>query len=203
MGILGNLDLPYGDPDPERSYPEIFSLVVDRSEGRVRDLPSFYFGTARVYADRDLDKVTQRLVATFHDVLRAPHTPTFQVNACRVGDRYGLYLGDFFNRSTARIRLGRAGMEFAESPFVRFHDDDSFECDDWGKFDISFLALTGKSDEPTELVRPSRGYLLLSFASLKLGDMGQPELARLASLLRSIDAVGAADAATLVGELAA
>lgn len=203
MGVLGDLDLPYGEPDPERSYPEIFSLVIDRSGARVRELPTFYFGTARVYSDRDLAKVTQRLVRTYHDVLGAPHVPTFQINACRVGDRYGLYLGDFFNRSAARVRLRRQGMEFAESPFVRFNDDDTFECDDWGSFRLSFLALTGRTDAPTELVRPSRGYLLLSFASLRLGDTRQPELARLATVIRGVDAVGAADPATLVGELAA
>jgi hypothetical protein len=203
MGVLGDLDLPYGEPDPDRSYPEILSLVIDRSEGRVRELPAFFFGTARVYSDRDLDKVTSRLVTTYKDVVRAPHVPTFQINACRVGERYGLYLGDFFNRSAARIRLRRQGMEFAESPFVRFQEDESFECDDWGAFRPSFLALTGKSDEPTELVRPSRGYLLLSFASLRLGDTSQPEVARLANVLRGLDAVGAADAATLVAELAA
>jgi hypothetical protein len=202
-GVLADLELPYGEPDPDRSYPEIFSLVIDRGEGRVRELPSFYFGTARVYSDRDLEKVTQRLITTFHDVCRAPRVATFQINACRVGDRYGLYLGDFFNRSVARIRLRRAGMEFAESPFVRFGEDDSFECDDWGRFRPSFLALTGKPDDPTELVRPSRGYLLLSFASLRLGYTSQAELARLANVLRGLDAVGAADAGTLVSELAA
>jgi hypothetical protein len=93
-------------------------------------------------------------------------------------------------------------MEFADSPFVRLTED-GFECDEWGAFDLSFLALTGKSDNPTELVRPPRGYLLLSFASLRLGPMPQDEFARLASLIRGLDAVGAADAATLVGELAA
>jgi hypothetical protein len=202
-GILGDLALPFGEPDPERTYPEVFSLVVDRGEGRVRELPTFFFGMARVYADRNLDKVTQRLVTTYHDVSRAPRVPTFQINACRVGDRYGLYLGDFFNRSAARVRLRRQGMEFADTPFVRFNDDDTFECEDWGSFPISFLALTGKTDAPTELVRPSRGYLLLSFASLRLGDTRRPELARLANVIRGLDAVGAADAATLVAELAA
>jgi hypothetical protein len=203
MGVLGDLDLPYGEPDPERSYPEIFSLVIDRNEGRVRALPSFYFGSARVYADRDLARVTGRLITTFNDVVRAPHVPTFQMNACRVGDRYGLYLGDFFNRSVARIRLRRQGMEFAETPFVRLRDDDEFECDDWGSLRPSFLALTGKTDEPTELVRPARGYLLLSFASLRLGPIPRSELARLAAIIRDLDAVGAGDAATLVAELAA
>jgi hypothetical protein len=203
MGVLGDLDLPYGEPDPDRSYPEIFSLTVDRGEGRVRELPSLYFGTARIYAHRDLKVVTDRLITTFHDVMRAPTVPTFQISACRVGDRYGLYLGDFFNRSIARTRLRRAGMEFAEHPFVRLDPDDAFECDDWGSFTPSFLALTGKTDEPTELVRPSRGYLLLSFASLRLGDTSQEEIARLANVIRRLDAVGAADAATLVAELAA
>ena len=203
MGVLRDLALPYGEPDPDRSYPEIFSLVVDRSEGRVRELPAFYFGTARVYADRDLPKVTDQLVHAFNVVVRAPQVSTFQINACRVGDRYGLYLGNFYNRSTSRLRLKRAGMEFAESPFVRLNDDDSFECDDWGSFPLSFLALTGDSGEPTKLVRPPRGYLLLSFASLRLGPMPQEEFPRLANVIRNAEAVGAHDAPTLVQELAA
>jgi hypothetical protein len=203
MGVLGDLDLPYGEPDPDRSYPEIFNLVIDRVEGRQRAIPAFFFGAARVYADRDLSKVTDRLVTTYHDVIRAPHVPTFQINACRVGERYGLYLGNFYNRSVARMRLKREGMEFAESPFVRFNDDDSFECDDWGAFPLSFLALTGDNENPTELVRPARGYLLLSFASLRLGPMPQAEFPRLANLIRNVKAVGAVDAATLVRELAA
>lgn len=201
--MLGDLGLPYGEPDPERSYEAIFSLVVDRSEGKTRQLPALYFGGARVYVDRDPARVADRVRLIYDGVMAAPTTPTYQVAACRVGDRYGLYLADFCNRTRFRQRLTRQGIEFADTPFVRFTPSGKFACDDWGEYPASFLILTGDEGDPMQLIRPARGYLVMSFVALRLGDIEPAELARLAAAIRGLDAVGAADAATLVSALSA
>jgi hypothetical protein len=201
MGVLGGVDLPYGEPDPERKFDAIFSLVIDRSDARTRQLPTLYFGGSRIYVDRDVERVTDQLARVFRTVLRAEEVPTYQVAACRVGDRQGLYLADFCNRTAFRQKLARLGMEFSDSPFVRLLDDGAFDCDEWGQFSPTFLALSGNPDAPQEVVRPSRGYHVMSFAALRLGDVKPPEFVKLANALRRMDAVGANDPGVLMREL--
>lgn len=201
MGILGELDLPYGEPDPQRSHEAIFSVVVDQTNARTRGLPTLFFGDSRIYIHRDLGRVTARLKAVYEDLLRAPTVPTYQVAACRVGGRSGLYLADFCNRTLLREKLSRHGMEFSDSPFVRFTPRGTFECDDWGEFAASFLALTGNPEAPDELYRPARGFHVMSFASLRLGRIAPPEFVRLAEALRKMEAVGATEPAALVDAL--
>src|SRR3712207_7129482 len=54
MGVLGDLELPFGEPDPERSYPEIFSLVIDRgrSEEHTSELQSRQYLVCRLLLEK-------------------------------------------------------------------------------------------------------------------------------------------------------
>lgn len=179
----------------------VLSLVVDRNRGKVRRLPSLYLGTSQIFADRDVDRVIDRLVATAAAVVRGKEEPTFMLHACKFAGMLGLYGRDFFNRAVYRRKLQRLGMRFATDSLVRMTAQGSFECADWGEFTPRFVVLGMDAEDPTVVVRTRGAELLFRLASTSLGDVSPADLKRLLPVALSLPALSAARPEALVGAL--
>lgn len=199
-----------GAPEPadDREANEgVLSLVIDQTSPQdetrprgPRHLPKLYFGSLLVFADRDPGPVNTRLERMVEVVQRAADEPTYHVNACRLGDRTGLYVRDVYNRSAPRLQLIRRGMLFSNDPFVRFTEESRFACQDWGSFTPGFVIaapneniLTGAFGGPATLP--------FTFAALRLGMVGNEELQRLVQAVRSIPVVASDDPNDLIAQI--
>ena len=186
------MSLPFhSTPSGAPASEALFSVVIDGDQGgRSRRLPALYFGPSQVFADRSEDKLASRLVAMVNAVAAAPGQPTYLVNACRFGQRDGLYIRDLFNRAAYRRKLSRQGMLFADDPFVRLEANGTFRNLDWGSITPSFVVIGPPDEEQEGAVRTSGAMLTFLLAEHRLGPLSAPELTVLTRVLE--DAVGLA-----------
>jgi hypothetical protein len=106
-------------------------------------------------------------------------------NAVRIGDAYGIYARDVFNRAAFRIHLARLGMEFSTDPYVNLLSSGRFSCRDWGKFEPAFLIGGGPYPEDDYAVEDRRGGLTpFMLGVLRIGKLDPAELAHLARFIR-------------------
>ncbi len=202
-GLLDDLPTPTADPPNGAVRHEgVFSLVVDDSGDRVRSLPSAYFGAAQIFADRDVAKVKQVLTRSVRVALEADKVPSYLITACRLGNKFGLYTKDIFNRSVFRRRVSRAGLDFADDPFVEMTPDGRFRCEGGDVFHPAFvlvnkLATVGAS--PSGVLAHSDdnvnrgGFLTFLFGILRVGTVRPDELRALGRMIPTLEVVSEAD----------
>ena len=201
-GVLETVELPWGEP-PQGAVrrEESFSFVVDSTETGVRKLPTFFFGRAQLYADRNLDNVTAILATLATRIVAYADHPLYLFTACKLGDKWGLYGRDFFNRAIFRRRLERLGMEFSSDPFVRFSSSGDFSSFDWGTFRPEFLILGLTRVDPPPIMRLAGGPLFYTMNTFRLGNLNREEFHALGKLLPKLDALNSKDPATLIEAL--
>ena len=202
--MLDGVGAPWATPpDDAVLYPGIFSLVVDDAGAKTRRLPSVYHSYAQIFAHRDLGLVLTRLESLIGRVLDADARASYLITACRVGDTYGLYARDVFNRNSFRIAARRAGLELADEPHVEMVPDGSFKCDTWGEFQPRFVVV---SDVTSIAGTPdgNRGaQLTFLFGILRVGDMTAFALRRVSELVRSERVLSEPDPGLLVESIKA
>lgn len=179
----------------------VFSLHGGSVTGKLRRLPSAFFGTGEVFIDRDLEVVREQFRYTIDSALRADKQPTYMLQAFRVGSRIGLYARDICNRTPFRSRLARFGAEFSSDAFVRFHPDGSFSCRDWGAIFPLMAVIPGEAEDPQEVISAGAAALLIALANLRFGAITPIELGLLRRTCFSMRGFAAADAAALVGAI--
>jgi hypothetical protein len=203
-GLLADLPVPWETPPPDATLREgIFSLVVEDDTGRTRQLPSLYHGNAHIFAHRDVDEVRARLVRTVQAVLEADARPSYLVTACRLGDRFGLYARDIFNRDAFRLRAARAGLVLAEEPYVAMTEDGSFTCEGWEPFRPDFIVVKSLRSAGGDANLNRGAFLTFMFGILRVGDMGAVELHHLVKTIKTAEIVADDDPAHLVETLRA
>jgi hypothetical protein len=172
-------------PDGARRHEAIFSVVVDESEARTRALPTLFHGRTQVFADRSVEAIRPRIERTLEVIEAQDAEAAYIANAIRIGDRYGLYTRDSFNRSSFRVHLKRLGVEFADDPYVVLNPDGTFRCRDWGHFAPEFMVAGGPYKGDEETVEDRRGGLApFMFGVLRIGQITAPELALLSRFVR-------------------
>lgn len=173
-------------PAGAEAHERIFSIVVDEGGGRTRTLPMLYHGPAQIFADRLLENLGLRLNRALEAIVAAETEAMYMANACRIGDAYGIYTRDIFNRASFRLHMGRLGVEFAEDPYTKLLPDGRFECRDWGQFEPSFLVAGGPFPEDPEEVEVRRGGMApFMFGVFRLGRITPSELVHLGRFVRS------------------
>lgn len=165
-------------------------MLVRNGDGRVRRLPSLYFGRAQVFAHRDVTEVMRRLSRYASAVAQLPSKPTYLVQACEIDSKRGIYARDLFNRNPFRRKLSRHGLAFADSPVVTTGPS-GFECTDWGPFDPQFALVY--TPEESAVVPVSGARLAASLATFHLGGLQPAEFARLVAACRDVPAFGGHD----------
>jgi hypothetical protein len=207
--VSGLKDALFGlsvDQLPENGllHREVVTLVVDEDEGPIRKLPIVYLNRTPVFGNRNADSVIvvmQRLVKALIDSAEVPH---YLLTACRIGNRFGLFGADFYNRSKIRRDLTRKGVEFAGEQFTRFSTDGWFEASEWGRFEPSFIVLRTWADhteDPTEVIETKGAELSFQVATYRLALMEPPELSALTSVLKGSPGVSAGDTDVLFAAL--
>lgn len=177
--VFDHLDL-VEDPGSD-VYESAFSFVLPKKGGSgPRRLPSLYMGATLFFADRRLERVADqfRLITSF--ARRSMKEAVYTLQAVRIGDAYGLYARDFFNRSVYRRRLQRQGAELSASPVVLF-EEGSFSTPDWGAFEADFAVFGDHSpDDPTPYtLKPGEvAFALMTYR------IGQPSPQELTHMLR-------------------
>jgi hypothetical protein len=186
-GVLDRLG--YGQTDPPadaRLHEGIFSVLIDEGGGRTRALPTLYHGRTQVFADRSVDAIGPRVERALEAIAAQDEDATYMANAVRIGDRFGLYTRDTFNRSSFRIHMKRLGVAFAEDPYVVLEPGGTFTCRDWGRFTPEFMVAGGPYEGDEEDVTDRRGGLApFMFGVLRIGQIAAPELALLARFVRT------------------
>ena len=179
--------------------------MVDDPDKKTRALPTMYHGNAQLYADRDVDRVRERLVRTIDAVLQAQERPAYLTAACRVDGRTGLFARDVYNRAPFRLRAARAGLELSDDTYVRMTPSGEFVCEGWDPFRPEFIVvknLPGPRGREHENV--NKGALLtFLFGILRVGDMGMTELHQIVSTIKNADVVAEDDPELLVERLRA
>lgn len=197
--ILGTLPLDLAPSPGDRPTREAaFSLIVDERQTGIRRLPSFFFHSAQLYAERDLGHVLERFAQVVKRYLSSYESPFFMFNACRLDGKSGLYGRDFLNRAPFRRKLGRLGMEFADDPFVTLDSSGRFVCTDWGSFVPSFLVLGLSDPEGPSLLESHGATLLFLMTTYRVGKMTATELGALGGHARRLHALNAREPETLV-----
>ena len=161
---------------------------------RTRRLPTLYLGSAPLFADRDQSAVLERMRMTIETVIESERRPAYVVHPCELGDRRGLYARDTFSRSPYRRRLARAGMRFAEDPYVKSTADGRFVCDDWGKFSPTFMVLGYDHEDPAELEVTTGAILPITMIDHRIGGITTTHLQSLISGLAGVQGYSAGDA---------
>jgi hypothetical protein len=181
----------------------VLSLVVSSPNGkaRVRRLPSLHFGKAAIFADRDPVRVVEEVSKCIDAIISASSRPTYFMDPCEIGGRQGLYVRDLYSRSGYRARLKKKGARFSKDRFPRFADDGRFECDDWGKFDPSFVVTGFDPDDPQEIGTMPPGLMAFLLTTHRIGGLAKEELSRLIAFCRQVEAVSASDPSTVIGHL--
>ena len=195
--------LPEGPATPEDAprHSAIFTVASFDQEGPVRRFPGLFFGKAQMYADRDAAKLQPRLARLVEASFEAVRGMLFLLQACEIDGRRGLYGRDMMNRSAYRQKLTRAGVRFADDPFVQLTDDRLFSCRDWGAFEADFAILRGWGDTTEDIARPVGAELLFDLTTFRLGKFAPQELAQLKEAANKIEAVAGLDANAVLKEL--
>jgi len=167
---------------------------------RSRRLPSLYLGTAAIFADRELSSVLHELSKCVAAIVSSSARPTYFIDPCEIGGRRGLYARDLYSRSAYRRRLVRQGVRFGDDRFPRFTERGTFECDDWGDFDPSFVVMDLEPDEP-QGGSMSAGLPAFVLATHRLGRLSSEELSRLIAFCKRVEVVSASDPSTVIGHL--
>lgn len=197
-GVLVSLPLVFDQPARDDSCrPRVFSLVADDEKQKLRRLPTLYFGTTPIFSDRSITRVLEELVFVVKAVVASRTRATYLLHACEIDGRRGLYGLDTHNRSPYRRRLARAGVRFAERPFVTFGERSTFTCGDWGEFPPDFMVF-----RPGEgiggVTRIPRAFALFALASARLGRPGPEEVRRLLAALDTTSLLVSHDPVALV-----
>jgi hypothetical protein len=168
-----------------REQNGVFNIVIDESGGRTRALPMLYHGRAQIFADRDIRALGRRIERALEAIAAQETEAAYMANAVRIGDAYGLYTRDTFNRESFRIQMRRLGVEFADDPYVVLNPDGSFRCRDWGDFAPTFLVAGGPYGADEDVVENRRGGLApFMFGVLRIGRITAPELVHLGRFVR-------------------
>lgn len=190
-GLAEHLPTSVAEPPTEENRHEaLLTVLVKEPDGRLRRLPSLYFGRAQVFAHREVTEVMKRLARLASAIERIPSQQTYLVQACEIDGRRGIYARDLFNRKPFRRKLSRQGLRFAAAPVVTT-DGSRFHCEDWGAFDPSFALLYTPGEGAVVPVTPTR--LAATLATFHLGTLGPSEFARLVSACRNVSAFGGDD----------
>jgi hypothetical protein len=192
-------------PRGAETNERVFSVVVDEGDGKTRSLPMLYHGPAQIFADRHMENLGLRLNQALEAIAAVQENEAiYMINACRIGERYGLYSRDLFNRASFRVHMSRLGVEFAEDPYVRLQPSGRFDCRDWGEFDPEFMVSGGPFPQDPEEVENRRGGLApLMFGVLRMGRITASELKTLASFVRRSHVLSSQSPRALVEQLAA
>ncbi len=205
-GVLAPLGYRATKPPRDADVHErVFSFVLDEGDGKTRALPMLYHGPAQIHADRHLEGLGQRLNRALEAIAAVQDDESvYMINACRIGDRYGLYARDIFNRASFRVHMSRLGVEFADDPYVRLLPSGRFDCRDWGEFDPEFMVAGGPYPQDPEEVENRRGGLApFMFGVLRLGRITAPELKHLSSFVRRAQVLSSQSPHAIVEQLAA
>jgi hypothetical protein len=186
-GVLESLGYDAAEPPPgSEAHDRIFSIVIDEGGGRTRTLPMLYHGPAQIYADRRLENLGLRLDRALEAIAAAETEAVYMATACRIGDTYGIYMRDLFNRASFRLHMARLGVEFAHDPYTKLVPSGRFECRDWGEFDPEFLVSGGPFPRDPEEVEVKRGAMApFMFGVFRLGRITPPELVHLGRFVRN------------------
>ena len=179
----------------------MFSLVVDDSRNRRRRLPSLYIGSIQVFASRELATLLERLQHVLDSTIAAQDETILVLEACRLGDRIGLYARDFCNREHFRRKLVRAGIEFSGDPYLRLLPTGQFWFPGWGEFRPSFVILNRELEEPTEVSIEDGAYVWWTLAAHRVGRNTPQDLTSLRAALSDAVAIGSGNAQSLVNHL--
>ena len=189
-GLLDRLGVEGKDlSDPnERLDAGSFSIVIGEPHGKIRKIPTLYFGNAPVFADRDVAAVGERFHVMVDAVARYRDNSIYAVNGCEFNGRRGLYCRDLFNRSTFRLRARPLGLRFADDPHVQLAQGSSFRNSDYGVFEPEFIVY--QTEFSDELTRKKGGLLLWIVSTYRLGIPPSDEVGRLGSIIGALEAVG-------------
>jgi hypothetical protein len=158
-------------------------------------------GNYLYFTHRDVERVKAMLKVVADAALAASEEAVYALQACRLGDLYGLYGRDLFLRAPGRRRLARRGLTFADDPFVRFTEAGTFTCDDLGEFRADFVLLFDEGEDPKEVIETKGALLPFRFASFRLGRMKPDELTRLSGAVSTMRSLSARDEDALVRAL--
>jgi hypothetical protein len=164
-----------------------------------------YHGPAQIFADRHMENLGLRLNQALEAIAAAQEDEAiYMINACRIGERYGLYSRDLFNRASFRVHMSRLGVEFAEDPYVRLLPSGRFDCRDWGEFDPEFMVSGGPFPRDPEEVDNRRGGMTpFMFGVLRMGRITASELKHLAGFVRRAPVLSSQSPRAVVEQLAA
>jgi hypothetical protein len=200
--------LGYGTKEPPggaETHERVFSFVIDEGDGKTRSLPMLYHGPAQIFADRRLESLGLRLNQALEAIAAVQDDQSmYMINACRIGDRYGLYARDVFNRASFRIHMSRLGVEFADDPYVRLLPTGRFDCRDWGEFDPEFMVGGGPyPQDPDEVENRRGGMTPFMFGVLRMGRITAAELKHLAAFVRRAPVLSSQSPRAVVEQLVA
>jgi hypothetical protein len=200
-GVLESIGYRVSEPpDGAESHDRIISVVLHDGGGKTRSLPMLYHGPAQIYADRRLENIGLRLNRALEAIAAAKTDALYMATACRVGNTYGLYMRDLFNRASFRIHMARLGVEFADDPYTRLLPSGSFGCRDWGEFDPEFLVSGGPFPRDPEEVEIKRGGMApFMFGVFRLGRITPVELGHLARFVRRARVLASQSPHAIVG----
>lgn len=199
--VLGHVDGQDAPPAGAPTEEGLLTVVGPTREGRIRGLPSLFFGPELVFAHRDLAEVSRRVAVWIDASIRSARESIYTLTACRIGDAYGLYGVDAFNRSRYRRELTKLGVDFSTDPFVRFVGDATFACNDWGDFSPRFVALGGAGDSSDQVFRTKGAELAFVLTTYRMGGLQQEELRGLIETAVRVDGMNAGSASALVTAL--
>lgn len=196
-GLLTGIGGRSEPPEDELHREGAFSLVTGTADGRVKKLPSLYVNTTQVFAARELGSVQAKLGRAVGAFTSSQRVPTYMLTACEIGGRRGLYGTDFFNRSIYRQKLKRLGMTFSDDLYVMMDGDGRFYAQDRDPFVPEFVTLQKTSPPQPGVSRVTGGFLVYLLSYYRIADIDAAELAQIAALARSIDALRASEPADL------
>lgn len=189
--------------DAERFEAALSLVVPDRSK-KQRRLPSVYLDKALIFAHRDQELVLDRLSEAVYAAIRSRRSPIFKIQACRIGERVGLYARDMHNRSAFARRLRRSGVEFANDGFVQLENDGTFSTEDFGRFAPEFAILNILDpDDPDRIVHPTPAEFPFLLSLFRLGKTGPVDLRALISATSRMEAMGAKNPEPLIKRIEA
>jgi hypothetical protein len=187
-------------PDSAEKGEAVFSIVIDDTKRRLRQLPTLFFGKARLFAHRDVAVVRDRLSRTVRMVFEAVERPVYLLHPCDWNGRKGLYGRDFYNRSSYRKVLVRHGMTFAEDSYVRLSRKSLFECPQWGEIRPSFTVLGEGVTEGPSLTAAFALYMISLF---QIGTIKPADLRGLARTVQGMKFLHAEQPEALIELLSA
>jgi hypothetical protein len=163
-----------------------------------------HHGRARIYADRDIHALGARIQRALEVIDAQDTQAAYMANAIRIGDRYGLYTRDAFNRESFRVHLKRLGVKFAGDPYSVLNPDGTWACRDWGQFSPDFMVVGGPYPRDMEAVEDRQGGLVpFMFGVLRVGRITAPELALLGRFVRTAPLLASYSPAAIVETLSA